>query len=187
MQFDQLKRRQFIKLLGGAAAWPLAAGAQQADRMRRIGLVLGIAQNDPETEARLVAFRAGLAALGWIVGRDIQIDYRFAAGEPNLVRTYVREMVESKPDLIVANGTPIIAELQQATSTIPIVFVVVNDLVSQGFINSLSRPGGNITGFTFVEFELIGKWLEILKEVAPHTSRAALRRSRSSLAWEATP
>src|SRR5882757_9077999 len=169
-----MKRRELITFLGGAAAWPFAARAEQSDRMRRVGLVLGIAENDPETEARMVAFRAGLGALGWIEGRNIQIEYRFAAGEPSLIRTYVRELVDSKPDMIVANGTPVISELQQATSTIPIVFVVVNDPVSQGFIRSLSRPGGNITGFTFVEFELIGKWLEILKEIAPHTSRAAL-------------
>jgi len=169
-------RRQFITLLGGAAAtWPLAARAQQAERMRRIGFILVVPENDPEARARITAFQQGLAALGWIEGRNIRIAYRFAAAEGAAsIQTQVTELVNSAPDLIVANGTPVVAALKQATATIPIVFAILNDPVGQGFITSLARPGGNITGFTLIEFEMVGKWLEMLREMAPGVRRAAL-------------
>jgi ABC-type uncharacterized transport system substrate-binding protein len=132
-----VKRREFITLLGGAAAaWPLAARAQQSERMRRIGVLLGIAENDLETQSRVVAFRKGLRDLGWIEGRNVQIDYRFAAGDLNLGRTYAAELVKLAPDVLLANSTPVMTALRQATTTIPIVFAVVNDPVGQGFISS---------------------------------------------------
>jgi putative ABC transport system substrate-binding protein len=169
-----MKRREFIALLGGAAVWPLAAHGRQKEHVRRIGFVLGIAENDPEGHARITAFRQGLDALGWTEARNIRIDYRFADGDPERVRAYVAELVASAPDLIVGHSTPVVAALKQATSTIPIVFAVVNDPVSQGLIASLAHPGGNITGFTFVDFGMIGKWLELLKEIAPRVARTGL-------------
>ena len=173
---DNMRRRQFISLLGGAAAmWPYAARAQQVDRMRRIGFIQVVAENDPEAQARITALQQGLAALDWVEGRNLRIIYRFAAaGDAARIQTHVAELVNSAPDLIVASGTPVIAALKQATSTIPIVFAIVNDPVGQGFITSLARPGGNITGFTMIEFEMVGKWLELLKEMAPAVRRAAL-------------
>ncbi len=169
-----MKRREFIALLGGAAVWPLAAHGQQKEHVRRIGFLLGLAENDPEGLARITAFHQGLEALGWTETRNIRIDYRFAGGDPERVRAYVAELVASAPDLIVAHSTPVVVALKQATSTIPIVFAVVNDPVGQGLIASLAHPGGNITGFTFVDFEMIGKWLELLKEIAPGVVRAGL-------------
>jgi putative tryptophan/tyrosine transport system substrate-binding protein len=168
-------RREFVALLGGAAAWPLAAHAQPSERMRRIGFIQVLAENDPEAQARITAFQQGLAALNWIEGSNIRIIYRFAAaGDAARIQTDVAELVNSAPDLIVAGGTPVIAALKRVTSTIPIVFAIVNDPVGQGFITSLARPGGNITGFTMIEFEIVGKWLELLKEMAPAVRRAAL-------------
>jgi len=168
-------RRKFIAALGGTAvAWPLAARAQQPEQMRGIGLLLGIAENDPEAQARVTAFRQGLQELGWVEGRNIRIDSRFAAGEAPLIRDYVAELMALSPDLFLANSTPVIAALRQATSSIPIVFAVVNDPVGQGFISSMAHPGGNITGFTFIEFAIIGKWLQMLKDVAPAVARVAI-------------
>ena len=170
-----MQRREFITLLGGAAAWPVATRAQQSDRIKRIGVLLGATtEHDPESEARLAAFRIGLKELGWFEGRNVRIDYQFAGGDAERIRTYVTELVKSAPDLIVANSSPVIAELKRATGTIPIVFAVVTDPVSQGLVASLARPGGNITGFALIEFEIIGKWLELLKEMAPRISRAKL-------------
>jgi putative tryptophan/tyrosine transport system substrate-binding protein len=170
-----MQRREFITLLGGAAAWPVATRAQQSDRIKRIGVLLGATtEHDPESEARLAAFRIGLKELGWFEGRNVRIDYQFAGGDADRIRTYVTELVKSAPDLIVANSSPVIAELKRATGTIPIVFAVVTDPVSQGLVASLARPGGNITGFALIEFEIIGKWLELLKEMAPRISRAKL-------------
>jgi putative ABC transport system substrate-binding protein len=154
---------------------PLAARAQQSgESARRLSVLLGIAENDPETQSRLIAFRQGLRDLGWIEGRNIKIDYHFAAADPERIGTYAAEIVRLAPDAILANGTPVVAALRQATTTIPIVFAVVNDPVGQGFISSLAHPGGNITGFTFIEFTMVGKWLGMLKEAAPSVSRAAL-------------
>jgi ABC-type uncharacterized transport system substrate-binding protein len=135
-------RREFITLLGAAAAWPLAARARQNDRIKRIGVLVGAAtEHDPESEARLAAFRTGLKELGWFEGRNVRIDYRFASGDADRIRTYVTELVKSAPDLIVANSSPVVAELKRATSTIPIVFAVVNDPVNQGLVTSLASGG----------------------------------------------
>jgi putative tryptophan/tyrosine transport system substrate-binding protein len=171
-----MNRREVITLLGGAAApWPRMARAERADWMRRIGFIQVVGENDPEAQARIRAFQQGLAALDWVENRNIRIIYRFAAaGDAARIQTIVAEIVSLMPDLIVAGGTPMVAALKGATSTIPIVFAVVNDPVGQGFITSLARPGGNITGFTMIEFEIVGKWLELLKEIAPGVRRAAL-------------
>jgi putative ABC transport system substrate-binding protein len=148
--------------------------AQQSERMRRIGFLQGLAENDPETQARTVALRQALEALGWTEGRNIHIDYRFAGGDPARAQAYATELVNSAPDLIVAHSTPVVAALKQATTTIPIVFAVVIDPLGQGFVASLARPGGNITGFANIEFTIVGKWLELLKEMAPGVRRVAL-------------
>jgi putative tryptophan/tyrosine transport system substrate-binding protein len=169
-----LRRRQFITLLSGAAAWPLAARGQQGERMRRIAFLHPYGENDPEVSARVVAFRQGLEALGWTENRNIQIEHRYSGGDLGQIQAYATELVRSAPDLIVGSGTPITAALQRATDTIPIVFNVVNDPVGQGFVATLSHPGGNITGFTFIDFPLIGKWLEMLKEIAPDVRRMTL-------------
>ena len=149
-----MRRREFIGLLGGTAvAWPLSARAQQP-AMPVIGFLHPYAENDPEVLARVIAFREGLTALGWTEDRNIQIEHRYSSGDLGRIRASATELVRSAPDLIVGSGTPITAALKQATSTIPIVFNVVNDPVGQGFVASLSRPGGNITGFTFIDFPL---------------------------------
>ena len=144
-----MRRREFITLVAGAAAaWPLRARAQEATGVRRVAFLHPYAENDPEVLARVIAFREGLTALGWTENRNIQIEHRYSSGDLGRIRASVTELVRSAPDLIVGSGTPITAALKQATSTIPIVFNVVNDPVGQGFVASLSRPGGNITGFT---------------------------------------
>ena len=172
---SHIGRRKFLATLGGAAvAWPLAARAQQGERMRRIGILLGISENDLEAQSRVAAFRKGLRDLGWIEGRNVQINYRFAAADLNRVKTYAAELVKWAPDVLLANSTPVLTALRQVTTSIPIVFAVVNDPVGQGLISSLARPGGNITGFTFVEFTMVGKWLEMLKEMSPDIVRAFL-------------
>jgi putative ABC transport system substrate-binding protein len=142
--------------------------------MRRVSLLLGLAENDPEARSRVKAFQQGLRDLGWLDGRNVRIDYRFAASDPDRIKQYVAELVRLAPDVIVGNSSPVIAALRQATSTVPIVFAVVNDPVGQGFISSLARPGGNITGFTFIEFAMIGKWSGMLKDISPDLSRVAL-------------
>jgi putative ABC transport system substrate-binding protein len=168
-------RREFITFFGAAVIWPLKARAQQSAQIRRIGLIIAATEeNDPEAQARITAFREGLAALGWIEGRNIRIDYRFAGGDADRMRNLVAELVRSSPDLIVANGSPLVAALKQATNAIPVIFAVINDPVGQGFISSLARPGGNITGFTFVDFAILGKWLEMLKRIAPGVRKAIL-------------
>jgi ABC-type uncharacterized transport system substrate-binding protein len=170
-----MRRRDFIKVIGGGAVvWPLAAHAQQPDRMRRISVLLGLTENDPEQNARLKAFRLGMRDLGWIEGRNVQIEYRFAGANLALISQHVAELIRLVPDVIVANSSPVLAALQTATSTIPIVFVVVNNPVGQGFISSLTRPGGNITGFSFMEPEIVGKWINLLGDVKPDLSRVAL-------------
>jgi putative ABC transport system substrate-binding protein len=169
-----MKRREFITLVGSAATWPLAARAQQPSGMRRIGVLLGNAESDPQAQAGLVKFNKALQDLGWNVGRNIAIDYRWAAADVGRMTTFAKELVALKPDLILAQTTPVVEALQRETKTIPIVFVVVSDPVGSGFVNSLPRPDGNITGFINVESSLSGKWIELLKEVVPHLSRAAL-------------
>jgi putative tryptophan/tyrosine transport system substrate-binding protein len=170
-----MRRRDFISLLGGAAiACPLAARAQHPERMRRAAFLHPLAENDPEVQDRITAFRQGLEMLGWTENRNIQIKHRFAGGDFARIQAYTTELVNSAPDIIIASSTPVLAALKQATSTVPIVFSVVNDPLGQGFVASLARPGGNITGFTFVEFTMVGKWLEMLKEIAPSVRRVAL-------------
>jgi putative tryptophan/tyrosine transport system substrate-binding protein len=170
-----MRRREFITLLGGAAVvWPLAARAQQKEGTPYIGVLLGLADGHPETQSRVKALQKGLRDLGWLEGQNIRADYRFASSDPNRAREYAAELVRLKPDVIVANSTPVLTALRQATSTIPIVMAVVNDPVGQGFISSAAHPGGNVTGFSFIEPDLIGKWLTMLKHVAPKISRANL-------------
>src|SRR6266446_1156778 len=172
---DRMRRREFITLLGGAAAvWPLAARAQQGQRMRRVSLLLPLAEDDPEAQSRVKAFKHGLRDVEWVEGRNIRIDYRFSASDPNRLKGYVAELVSLAPDVIVANSTPVLAALRQATTTIPIVFAVVNDPVGQGFVSSLAHPGGNITGFSFLEFEMVGKWINMLTGVVPNLRRVVL-------------
>jgi len=170
-------RRELLAALGGAAAaWPLAARAQQPERMRRIGVLSSLAADDPETQARHAAFLQGLQEWGWTTGRNVQIDYRWGAGVVDRFRKYAVELVALAPDVILATGTPVTAALLQATRSVPIVFVQVVDPVANGFVESLARPGGNATGFTIFEYGLGGKWLELLKEIAPHITRAAVLR-----------
>jgi putative ABC transport system substrate-binding protein len=164
-----MKRRQFITLLGGTAlVGPLAARAQQADRVRRIGvLAAGSAANDPDLQTRMAAFAQGLQQLGWTDGRNVQVEYRWSAGNDADTRKYAAELVALAPDVIVAGGTATMAPLLQATRTVPIVFASVADPVGAGFVDSLARPGGNTTGFMAFEYSLSGKWLELLKQIAP--------------------
>jgi ABC-type uncharacterized transport system substrate-binding protein len=168
-----MKRREFITLLGGAAAWPLAARAQQGERIRRIRLLMGVA-DDREGQARVTVLKQGLQELGWADGRNIQIETRFGGADTGRIRAHAAELVALGPDVIVGSTTPVIRAVRQATSSIPIVVAGVNDPVEQGFVSSLAHPGGNITGFSFVDFQMVGKWLEMLKEAAPGISRAAL-------------
>ena len=160
-----MRRREFI-IGGAAAAWPVVGRAQQGERMRRVGVLMTLAADDPEFHARNAAFRQGLEQLGWIVGRNIQIDYRWGGGNVELYRRYVAELVAMAPEVILATGTTTMAPLQQATRSVPIVFPVVGDPVGAGFVDSLARPGGNATGFTSAEFSMSAKWLELLREAA---------------------
>jgi putative ABC transport system substrate-binding protein len=184
MQFDQLKRREFLGVLGiVAAAGPLGARAQQAERVRRIGvLTSGATADDPDGRTRRAAFLQGLQQLGWIDGRNIRIDYRWGAGDADSMRKYAAELVALAPDVILASGTATVAPLLQATRTVPIVFVQVTDPVGAGFVDSLARPGGNATGFTLFEYGISGKWLELLKEIAPAVTRAAVIRDPAQTA-----
>jgi len=169
-----MTRRDFITLLGSAAvAWPLAVRAQQPERVRRIGLLMGTA-DDREGRARVTALKQGLQELGWTDSGNIQIETRFGGADVGRIRAHAGELAALAPDVIVGQTTPVIRALRQATSSIPIVMVPVNDPVEQGFVSSLAHPGGNITGFALVDFQMVGKWLEMLKEVAPSVSRAEL-------------
>jgi putative ABC transport system substrate-binding protein len=172
-----MKRRQFITLLGGVAAWPLAARAQQPDRMRRVGVLLPFTADDPEGQARLMAFVQGLQQLGWAVGTNLRIDARWGAGDAERNRKNAAELLALTPDVIVANGSPEVSALRQTARTVPIVFANAADPVGQGFVASLSRSGGTVTGFTPLdEFGQSGKWLQLLKEIAPQVTRAAVLR-----------
>jgi putative tryptophan/tyrosine transport system substrate-binding protein len=169
-----VKRRTFIAMLGGAAvSWPLAARAQQAERVRRIGLLMGVA-DDREGQDRVTALKQGLQELGWTDGRNIQIETRFGGADAGRIRAHAAELVALAPDVIVGQTTPVIRALRQATSSIPIVAAAINDPVEQGFVSSWAHPGGNITGFAFIDFQMVGKWLEMLKEAAPSVARASL-------------
>jgi putative ABC transport system substrate-binding protein len=171
-----MRRREFITLLGGAAAWPLAARAQQPERMRRIGVLMSLAPDDPDGRARNVAFLQGLQQLGWTDGRNVQIDHRWGGGDADSLRKYAAELVALAPDALLASGTVTVTPLLQVTRTIPIVFVQVADPVGAGFVDSLAKPGRNATGFTLFEYGISGKWLELLKEIAPRVTRAAIIR-----------
>ena len=170
-----MRRRDFISLVGGAAAaWPLVAHAQQPDRMRRIAVLMGWSESNPQFSSLIDEFVQALARLGWADGRNVQIDVRWTRGDVGRTQTFAKELVELQPDVIFASTTPVTAALQRETRAIPIIFVIVTDPVAAGFVAGLPRPGGNITGFTNVVTALGGKWLEILKETAPGLKRAAM-------------
>jgi putative tryptophan/tyrosine transport system substrate-binding protein len=172
-----MRRRDFMTLLGGAAAaWPLAAGAQQSERPRRVGVLMNVAADDPLSTLRVSAFAQAMQELGWTVGRNLRIEYRWGQSDLERLRKYAAELVALTPDVIVSNATPSTTALQQATRSVPVVFVNQTDPVGAGFIESLARPGGNMTGFTNFEFGLGAKWLELLKEIAPRVTRVAVLR-----------
>ena len=175
-----MKRREFITLLGGAAAaWPLTARAQQREQMRRIGVLMNLTADDAEGQGRLAAFMQGLQEAGWSVGRNVRVDLRWGGGDPELYRSHAAELVALAPDVFLAAGAIVARALQRATRTIPIVFANAVDPVGMGFVASLARPGGNATGFTIFEFSMGGKWLELLKQIAPGITRAAVLRDPS--------
>jgi putative tryptophan/tyrosine transport system substrate-binding protein len=173
---EKVKRRDFITLLGGAAAvWPLAAGAQQpAERVRQLGVLMPTGERDPETQLRVGAFREGLQKLGWVEGRNLRVEYRWGGGSLERTRTYAAELVALKPDVIFGAPTSAAVALYRETRTIPVVFAQVPDPVGVGLVDSLARPGGNITGFALFEYAIALKWLELLKQIAPHVTRVAI-------------
>jgi putative ABC transport system substrate-binding protein len=175
-----MRRRDFISLLGATAsslAWPHVARAQQPGRMRRIGVLVGFVENDPDTKPRLAGFRQGLESLGWSEGRNVLVDYRFTGGRLDQIGTLAKELVALQPDVILSNGTGITAAVQRESGAIPVVFVTVSDPIGSGFVTSLARPGGNITGLLMYESGITAKWMAMLKDVAPHLTRAALLAS----------
>ncbi len=181
MQFAELRRREFITLLGGAAAWPLVARAQQGERVRRIGILAGLAETDPEAQARDAAFRQALQQLGWTDGRNVRYEQRSrAGGNVDLARRNAAELVALAPDVILVGGATNMEALQPATRTIPIVFAGLTDPVGAGYVESLARPGGNTTGFTSFEYGLSAKWVELLKEIAPRVTRVGVLRPHGS-------
>ncbi len=170
-----MRRREFLAILGGAAvATPFSAGAQQTQRVRRIGILLNADESEVDAQRRLVAFHRGMNSLGWVAGKNLQVEMRWGRGDRDLVQSHARELARIAPDIILTNGTPSTVALQRETSSIPIVFAQVTDPVGEGLVASLSRPGGNITGFSAYESEMGGKWLELLREIAPGVTRAAL-------------
>jgi putative ABC transport system substrate-binding protein len=178
-----MRRREFIKFVSGAAAcWPLLARAQQSDALRRIGVLMSFAADDAVAQARVTAFMQMLQQLGWTNGRNVQIDIRWSAGDPERNRRYAAELVALTPDAILASTTVSVAALLQATRALPIVFVQVADPVGAGFVASLGKPGGNVTGFTIYEYGMSAKWLEMLKEIAPRVTRAGIVRDPASVA-----
>src|SRR3974390_2091583 len=168
-----MRRREFITLVGGAVAWPLAARAQQSEQMRRIGVLMAFAENDPEAQSWVAGFREELGKLGW-TDHNIQIDTRWATADVESLQRFAKELVALQPDFVLTGSTPATAAMQRQTSSIPILFVMVGDPVGSGFVVSLSRPGGNLTGFTPIENSLGGKWVELLKEVAPRVVRGGM-------------
>jgi putative tryptophan/tyrosine transport system substrate-binding protein len=171
-----MRRREFIALVFGAVVWPLAARAQQGERMRRIGVIMNVAVDDPEGQARIAAFHQGLQEWGWTLGRNARTDARWGAVDAESSRRYAAELVGLAPDVILASASAAVGALQQTTRTVPIVFVTIVDPVGAGYVESLAHPGGNITGFSLFEYTLSGKWLELLKEIAPGVTRAAVLR-----------
>jgi putative tryptophan/tyrosine transport system substrate-binding protein len=168
-----MRRREFLGVLGGAATWPVVARAQRTERVRRISALTGVA-DEPVMRARLAAFQQGLQQLGWTEGRNVHFDYRFGGGNSDTIRNHAAELAALSPDVILGIGFPATERLIQATRTVPIVFVIVPDPVGSGFVDSLSQPGGNATGFMQFEYSLSGKWLELLKQIAPSVTRAAI-------------
>ena len=177
-----MKRREFITLLSGAVAWPVAARAQQGEPMRRIGVLMPATADNAEYQARMAAFLRGLQQLGWSDGRNVRIDIRWAAGDANLIRKYATELIALAPDVMLAPGSTSLGPLLQATRTVPIVFTTLLDPVGAGFVDSLARPGGNATGFIAFEYGLSGKWLELLKQIAPRLTRMAILRDPATAA-----
>ena len=178
-----MRRRDFVNLLGGAAvAWPLTARAQQSVRPRRIGVLTNLSSDDPDAQARIGAFLQGLQEFGWAVGRNVRIDYRWGGGDAERTRKHAAELVALAPDVILTSGGTAVAPLLQATRSVPIVFAQVPDPVGAGYVRSLARPGGNATGFTMFEYGLGGKWLELLKQIAPGVTRAAVLRDSAASA-----
>jgi putative ABC transport system substrate-binding protein len=171
-----MRRRHFITLLGGAAVWPLAARAQQPERVRRIGVLLAIPADDPETKARITAFQQGLRQLGWVDGSNLRIEYRWGRGGISEVRRNADELVAHAPEVILASGSAAVGPLLETTRRLPVVFVIVPDPVGAGFVNSLAKPGGNATGFLMFEYGISGKWVELLKQIAPEVKRAGVLR-----------
>ena len=169
-----MRRREFFGVVGGAAAWPALARAQQSDHKRRLGVLMGYSENDPQAQRLFAAFRQGLIEAGWIAGGNLEIEVRWTGAEVERMRQLASELVAGKPDVILSNSTPLTAALKRETATIPIVFTIVSDPVGAGFITSLARPAGNMTGFINVEAAMGGKWLELLKEVAPGINHAAI-------------
>ena len=170
-----MRRRDLIKgIAGSAAVWPLATHAQQSDRMRRIGVLMAFSENDPEAQSWAAGFREELGRLGWTEGHNVQIDTRWARADVELLQRFAKQLVALQPDLILTGSTPATAAMRQQTNTTPIVFAMVGDPVGSGFVASLSRPGGNLTGFTPIENSLGGKWVELLKEIAPRVARVAI-------------
>jgi ABC-type uncharacterized transport system substrate-binding protein len=178
-----MRRRAFIAALGGAAAWPVATRAQQTERVRRIGILINFAADDPAARSRLEAFLDGLHSLGWIDGRNVQIDLRWGAGDVDRVRVYAAELVSLRPDVIFANGVTSVGALQRETNSIPIVFVQLADPVGSGIVANLARPGGTATGFTHYEYSFTVKWLELLKEIASGVARVGIVDSPNDAAW----
>jgi putative ABC transport system substrate-binding protein len=176
MHFNQLKRRDIITLLGGAAAWPLAVSAQQAQPVRRVGVLMAPAADDPDGQARLAAFQEGMQQLGWVDGRNVRLDIRWGGVDVDRIGRDAAELVALKPDVILAGGGQVMAPLLEATRTVPIVFTQTPDPVGAGFVTSMARPGGNATGFTNFEYGVSAKWLELLKQIAPDVTRAAVLR-----------
>jgi putative tryptophan/tyrosine transport system substrate-binding protein len=171
-----MRRREFIKVLGAAAVWPRASHAQQVERMRRVGVLMSTGADDPEGQSRLAAFLQGLQEFNWAVGRNVQIDIRWTASNAENIRKHAAELVALAPDVIMVSGGSLAGPLLQQTRTIPVVFTLTPDPVGAGFVTSLARPGGNATGFTSTEYGMSGKWLELLKEIAPRVTRAAVLR-----------
>ena len=174
MTILRVTRRTFVAALSSAAVSPIVARAQRGGQVRRLGMLMASGENDPMGQARIAAFRQALARLGWTEGSNLQIEWRWTSGDIKRVHDYAAELVRLAPDVIMANGTPSVAALKDATTSIPIVFTVVNDPVAQGFIASMAHPGGNITGFSFLEYSMVGKSLEMLKQIAPSIVRAAV-------------
>ena len=172
-----MRRRDFVKAIAGSAAvWPLTVRAQQSERVRRLGIIMGTVREESETKARITAFLQELKHLGWDEGRNVRIEMRATAGNASAARKYAAELVEFAPDAILAMGGSTVAPLLEATHTVPIVFTITSDPVGNGLVDSLARPGGNVTGFMSFEYSLTGKWLELLKEIAPSVTRAAVLR-----------